>query len=74
MSNQILEQLGKKILIGSGAIGTCLRQQGHIAGDPVELLNLRRPESVKALHEEYKMAGSQILVTNTFGANPLLLD
>ncbi|MBN2468728.1 MAG: homocysteine S-methyltransferase family protein [Deltaproteobacteria bacterium] len=74
MTHPLLTQLGRDILIGSGAIGTCLRQQGGMAGDSVEMLNLQRPEAVTTLHREYKQAGSRILITNTFAANPLLLE
>ncbi len=69
-----LPELGEKILIGSGAVGTVLRRGQEPSGEPVELLNLRRPEAVSSLHRAYREAGSRILVTNTFAANPLLLE
>jgi homocysteine S-methyltransferase len=68
-----MAQLGKTMLIGSGAIGTVLRRQGEQAGEPIELLNIRNPDAVRDLHEAYRAAGSQILVTNTFGANRVVL-
>lgn len=68
-----MAELGVKILVGSGAVGTVLRRGQEQAGEPVELLNLRRPEAVLALHRAYREAGSRILVTNTFAANPLML-
>ncbi len=68
-----ITDLGERILIGSGAVGTVLRRGQAQAGEPVELLNLRRPEAVLALHRAYRAAGSRILVTNTFAANPLML-
>ena len=68
-----MKELGRGILVGSGAMGTVLRQGTEPAGEPVELLNLRRPDAVLALHRAYREAGSQILVTNTFAANPLTL-
>jgi len=58
-------------LIGSGAPGTCLRQVGPTGDEPVELLNIRQPGTVKSLHAAYVAAESQILVTNTFAANAL---
>ncbi|MEE9913463.1 MAG: homocysteine S-methyltransferase family protein [Deltaproteobacteria bacterium] len=67
-----MQALGRRILIGSGAIGTCLRQAGGAGDEPVELLNLRQPETVKNLHASYRAAGSRILVTNTFAANALV--
>ena len=68
-----IAQLGGQILVGSGAVGTVLRRGQELSGEPVELMNLRRPEAVLALHRAYREAGSQILVTNTFAANFLML-
>ncbi|MCE5263364.1 MAG: homocysteine S-methyltransferase family protein [Deltaproteobacteria bacterium] len=72
-ANITMARLGSRILVGSGAMGTVLRQGQELSGEPVELLNLRRPEAVLDLHRAYRAAGSQILVTNTFAANPLTL-
>ncbi|MDA8124431.1 MAG: homocysteine S-methyltransferase family protein [Deltaproteobacteria bacterium] len=66
--------LGRRILVGSGAVGTVLRRGQDLGGEPVELLNLRRPEAVLALHEVYRKAGSQLLITNTFAANAHFLE
>ena len=74
MKKMTMADLGKAVLVGSGAVGTVLQQAQELAGGPVELLNLRRPEAVLALHAGYRDAGSQILVTNTFAANRLLLE
>jgi len=73
MTHTILDKLGRTMLIGSGAIGTCLRRAGGRSDEPVELLNLRQPDTVKNLHAAYRRAGSHILVTNTFAANALVL-
>lgn len=73
MTSTKIPGLGTDILVGSGAVGTVLRRGQEQAGEPVELLNLRRPEAVLALHKAYREAGSRILVTNTFAANPLIL-
>ena len=72
--NKGMAALGREILVGSGAIGTVLRKGQELSGEPVELLNLRRPEAVLALHKAYREAGSRVLVTNTFAANPLSLE
>jgi methionine synthase I (cobalamin-dependent)/5,10-methylenetetrahydrofolate reductase len=66
--------LGRRLLVGSGAVGTVLRRGQDLGGAPVELLNLRRPEAVLELHRAYREAGSEILVTNTFAANRLSLE
>lgn len=73
MTHTILDKLGRIMLIGSGAMGTCLRRAGGRSDEPVELLNLRQPDAVKNLHAAYRRAGSHILVTNTFAANALVL-
>ncbi|HQO77245.1 MAG TPA: homocysteine S-methyltransferase family protein [Thermodesulfobacteriota bacterium] len=72
MHHFLFHELQHRMLIGSGAIGTSLRAQAA-EGEPVELLNLRQPDTVRALHAAYREAGSQILVTNTFAANSVTL-
>lgn len=69
-----MKELGKNILIGSGAIGTNLRRIAAAGNDPVELLNVRDENSVLKLHKAYLDAGADILITNTFGANSLYLS
>ncbi|MDA9155909.1 homocysteine S-methyltransferase family protein, partial [Methylophilaceae bacterium] len=39
-----------------------------------ELLSLTQPQVIKGIHEEYLMAGADILETNTFGANSIAQD
>ncbi|MEI6972222.1 MAG: homocysteine S-methyltransferase family protein, partial [bacterium] len=72
-SHRLMDELGRTVLAGSGALGTSLRRAADTAGGPVEILNLRQPAAVRSLHNAYRDAGSQILITNTFGANRLAL-
>ena len=58
-----------RLILLDGAMGTVLQQRGLPAGGRPELLNLTHPELVKEVHRAYLRAGSQILYTNTFGAN-----
>ena len=74
MPNSIIKELGFSTLIGSGAIGTCLRQSSSAGQEPIELLNLRQPDVVKNLHAAYRSSGSRILVTNTFSANTVVFE
>ncbi len=75
MASALMDLLGRSVIIGSGALGTCLRRTGEGAtGLPVESLNLRNPQAVLSLHKAYVDAGSQILVTNTFAANRPALE
>ena len=58
-----------EILIADGATGTMLMAAGLAPGTPPELWNVERPQQILALHRSYLDAGSQIILTNTFGGN-----
>ncbi len=62
------------VRIGSGALGTVLRQEHRASLPAVEGLNLTEPEVVRRLHADYRDAGADILITNTFAANPIALQ
>jgi len=51
-----------------------LRQGPRAALTVVEELNQTDPEFVRRLHAEYRTAGAGLLITNTFGANPIALS
>ena len=59
----------EKMLILDGAMGTMLQRSGMKPGELSEMLNLTRPEAVEGIHRAYLEAGSQVIYTNTFGAN-----
>ena len=59
----------KGYLLADGATGTNLFAMGLESGDPPEFWNLEYPERVKANHENFMHAGSDIVLTNSFGAN-----
>ena len=62
------------MVVKDGATGTWLAEKGELLpGQPPELLNLSNPEAVRKAHQEYLEAGSEIILTNTFGANPFKL-
>ena len=56
-------------LLADGATGTNLFAEGLPAGEAPELWNLSRPRSVALLCGDFVQAGSQIVLTNSFGAN-----
>jgi 5-methyltetrahydrofolate--homocysteine methyltransferase len=60
-------------VLADGAMGTQLFAEGLQFGDPPEVWNLTHPEVVRRIHRGYLDAGSQILMTNTFGGNRLRL-
>jgi homocysteine S-methyltransferase len=69
MKPHFTDYLRDKILLGDGAIGTYLYSKGLELGKDTERLNLSEPDLIYSIHEEYIRAGSQLIETNTFGAN-----
>ncbi len=68
----------EKLLAGGpavtdGAWGTELQARGLQSGDFPDAWNLSNPEKVREVAAAYVQAGSQVILTNTFGANRLRL-
>ncbi|MDR0838464.1 MAG: homocysteine S-methyltransferase family protein [Oscillospiraceae bacterium] len=61
--------LDRDLLFFDGAMGTMLQKSGLEPGERSDIMNLRLPDAVAAIHRAYREAGSDILCTNTFGAN-----
>ncbi|MBG6205507.1 5-methyltetrahydrofolate--homocysteine methyltransferase [Labrenzia sp. EL_126] len=59
----------KGALLADGATGTNLFEMGLLSGDAPELWNVDEPEKIRALHQSFVDAGSDIILTNTFGCN-----
>jgi 5-methyltetrahydrofolate--homocysteine methyltransferase len=68
-----LLQSGKPILL-DGAMGTMLMNAGMEAGDSPEEWNILHPDKVRAIHRAYIEAGSQIILTNSFGGSSIRLE
>jgi len=64
-----LEQLlsSSTCIVLDGALGTVLMGMGLEAGAPPEEWNLLRPEAIQEVHRDYVKAGSQLILTNSFG-------
>ena len=56
-------------LLADGATGTNLFARGLVSGDAPELWNIDKPDEITALHRGFVEAGSDIVLTNSFGAN-----
>jgi 5-methyltetrahydrofolate--homocysteine methyltransferase len=56
-------------LLADGATGTNLFDMGLMSGDAPELWNTAAPRKVKALYRGAVDAGSDVFLTNSFGAN-----
>ena len=63
------EKLGKELLFFDGGMGTLLQKEGMQPGELPETWNIEKPEVIRKIHASYVEAGSQIVLTNTFGAN-----
>jgi methionine synthase I (cobalamin-dependent) len=60
--------------LADGAMGTMLMNAGLEHGDPPEEWNIVHPDRVRAVHAAYIDAGSQIILTNSFGGTRYRLD
>lgn len=71
---QFTDILKNRILIMDGATGTQLQKKKYL--DDVEIpeeLNIKFPERISEIYSSYINAGSDIILANTFGANPIRL-
>jgi homocysteine S-methyltransferase len=71
----VLDRLfGGGCVLGDGAMGTMLCDRGLSIGRCYDELNLSQPATIASVHDEYLHAGTEIVETNTFGANAYRLD
>ena len=63
----------QKVMVFDGGFGSELNKYNFPLGTIPEELNITNSDVVKAIHKNYVDAGSDIIVTNTFGANRLKL-
>ncbi|HUX86197.1 MAG TPA: bifunctional homocysteine S-methyltransferase/methylenetetrahydrofolate reductase [Chloroflexota bacterium] len=73
MEHPFLERLLKGPLLADGAMGTELFRRGVHADQCLDAVNLSRPDLIQQIHQDYIAAGSELIETNTFGANPFRL-
>jgi len=57
------------LVILDGATGTQLQALGMPDGESPEIFGIKNPDAIKAVHQGYLEAGSDIIYTCTFGAN-----
>ena len=72
-STSFLQRLTSGPLLVDGAMGSLLYERGVLHTRSYEELNLSQPELVGAVHRDYVQAGAQLIETNTFGANRIVL-
>ncbi len=74
MPNPFVERLGRGVILCDGAMGTLLYERGIPFDTCFDEVNLRQPTLVVDIHREYIAAGSEIIETNSFGANRYKLE
>lgn len=70
----LLQAMNERVLLGDGAMGTQLQQAGLEPGQCGEAWNLDHPDRVLSIQRRYVQAGSDVLLTCTFGASRIMLD
>lgn len=68
------EAVRERPLLGDGAMGTQLMLAGLEQGNCGEAWNLTHPDRVLAIQRRYAQAGSECILTNTFGGSRIMLN
>lgn len=70
MTNALTKFLSEhQVVLADGATGTNLFNAGLMSGDAPELWNDQHPDKIRALYKGAIDAGSDLFLTNSFGAN-----
>lgn len=70
----VLEYLKNNLVYLDGGMGTLLQKRGLNPGELPERWNVLHPEVIVEIQKSYYDAGSNIVCTNTFGANTLKFE
>ena len=71
---KVIEYIKDNILLFDGAMGTMLQKNGLQMGENPEIFGFKNPDILIDIHKSYLEAGSNVVTTNTFGANEIKLD
>ncbi len=71
---RLLAAVAERLLLGDGGMGTQLQLAGLEIGGCGDAWNLDHPDRVLAIQRRYVEAGSQCLITNTFGSSRVMLE
>ncbi|MFZ1946330.1 MAG: bifunctional homocysteine S-methyltransferase/methylenetetrahydrofolate reductase [bacterium] len=69
MRKRLTDLIREQVLLCDGGMGTMLYAKGVYLNSCFDELNLSSPDLVSEVHRDYIKAGSDIVETNTFGAN-----
>ena len=74
MAGTILDLIEKRTVILDGGMGTELMKHGFSQGECPEKWNIEKPDVLKSIHRSYFEAGSDVVLTNSFGGSKLKLS
>src|SRR5436190_4150167 len=74
MKRPLQDVIRERTLLGDGAMGTQLMLAGLEQGNCGEAWNTAHPDRVLAIQRRYVEAGSECLITNTFGGSRIMLN
>jgi homocysteine S-methyltransferase len=74
VASSFLDAIRERVIVCDGAVGTMLYAKGVFINRCFDGLNLTEPKLVIDVHQEYLRAGSDVIETNTFGANRMKLS
>ncbi len=69
----IIKKIQKDGLVFDGAMGSILISKGLTGGEATELWNIKHPEIIMEIHQNYFDAGSDVASANTYGASAIKL-
>jgi 5-methyltetrahydrofolate--homocysteine methyltransferase len=73
MTETILDLVKERVILLDGGMGTELIKNGFPQGECPESWNVKKPEIVKKIHMSYFDAGSDVVLTNSFGGSKIKL-
>ncbi len=74
MSASIFDLIKQRIVLLDGGMGTELIRHGFPQGSCPEAWNVDKPDVVKKIHTSYFEAGSDVVLTNSFGGSKIKLS
>lgn len=73
MAISFLDWIQERVILLDGGMGTELIRHGFSPGDCPESWNVEKPDVVKKIHQSYFDAGSDVVLTNSFGGSQIKL-
>ncbi len=74
MKQSFVDAVQERVVLADGPMGTEIYARGFFVNRCYDELNLTNPDTIREIHESYAAVGSEIITTNTFGANRLSLN